>query len=225
VSHSVSAVRSLCDRVMVMEAGRVVATGDVDSMTSRYLEITARSRPKQIEGAHVLFSVSNATEDESDFTLTKFETLDSAGIPKPIVSTWDAVVFRIHFYSRRDFNAGAVEFQIRSLDGDKVLRFSTRPDSNLAVNFEAGHQSIDCFVNELQLASGSYIVAGGLTVPEVRYLCWSDEIGILEVHPKDVYGSGLPPSVERALVASRHTWKLKSPQLSTFSQILEDTHD
>jgi lipopolysaccharide transport system ATP-binding protein len=208
VSHSMSAIRSLCSRVALMEHGRVVSTGDVDSLTSRFLEASVQARPHYSEGEHVIFSAHNDAESQRDFILVKLELLDIAGNPNPKVSTWDPVVFRIHFYSRREFHSGAVELQIRSLDGVKVLRFSTQPDSNLAINFRPGHQWIDCLVEELPLASGNYAIAAGLTVPEVQYLFWSDELGILEVHPKDVYSSGLPPSTARALVALRCKWKL-----------------
>jgi lipopolysaccharide transport system ATP-binding protein len=207
VSHSMSAIRSLCSRVVLMEHGRVVSTGDVDSMTSRYLEATVRSCTDHSEGAHVIFKAPIDAENERDFLLTKFELVDVRGEPKPKVSTWDAVAFRIHFYSRHQFQSGAVEFQVRTLDGVPVLRFSTQPDCKIDIRFDSGHQWIDCMVAELPLAAGHYVIAGGLTVPDVKYLCWSNEIGILEVHPKDVFSSGLPPSTGRALVASKNVWK------------------
>ncbi len=208
VSHSMSAVRSLCTRVMWMEHGRVMSIGDVDSITSHYLESMAQARPHYSEGAHVIFKTPCDVEDERDFVLTKVELLDITGKPKPKVSTWDTSVFRIHFYSRREFRSGAVEFQLRSPEGVKVLRFSTRPDCNLPLHFHAGHQWIDCVVDQLPLASGNYVVAGGLTVPDARYLWWSDDMGALDVYPSDIYASGLPPSAARALVATKHTWKL-----------------
>lgn len=207
VSHSMSAVRRLCSRVVLMEHGRIVAAGDVDSMTTRYLEATSKARRHCLEGAHVIFSAEDGGGDDREFYLTKIELLDLGGNPKPSVSTWDPVLFRIHFYSRREFHSGAIEFQVRSLDGLKVLRFSTQPDCNLSVNFQAGHQWVDCLVEELPLTAGNYVVAAGLTIPDVKYLCWSEDLGVLEVLPKDVFASGLPPSTARALVASKHVWK------------------
>ena len=208
VSHSMSAVRSLCSRVVLMEHGRILLSGDVDSTTSRFLEGMVKARHRYPEGAHVIFNAPDEAENQRDFLLTRFELLDTAGNPKPKVSTWDTVVFRIHFYSRREFHSGAVEFQVRSSDGIKVLRFSTQPDCNLTIKFSPGHQWIDCLVEGLPLTSGNYVIAGGLTIPEVQYLCWSDEVGILEVNLLDVFASGFPPSTARALAASKHTRKL-----------------
>jgi lipopolysaccharide transport system ATP-binding protein len=207
VSHQLSAVRRLCTGGVLLETGRVVYSGPAEPVIARYLDLTTQKRPASAEGAHVLFTALFDSNDPRDFCLTKLELLDVFSSPKPVVSTWDTVVFRIHFHARRHFISGAVELRIRTPDGLNILRFSTQPDDNLDLPFRPGPQWIDCRVDELPLAAGRYVIAAGLTIPQISNLWWSDDVAIMEVHPKDVFASGLPPNTARALVASKHAWQ------------------
>jgi homopolymeric O-antigen transport system ATP-binding protein len=54
VSHNMAAVRSLCRRVLLLDAGRVVMDGDVDAGISRYLAHTSESGANEadLSGVH-----------------------------------------------------------------------------------------------------------------------------------------------------------------------------
>ncbi len=50
VSHDLEQVRRLCDRVVVLDAGRVIATGPAQAMIERYLEFVDQTRASASAG-------------------------------------------------------------------------------------------------------------------------------------------------------------------------------
>jgi hypothetical protein len=88
-----------------------------------------------------------------------------------------------------------------------VIVLSTQPDGTLPLPFEEGFQSVDCVIDELPLAAGQYIVAASLAVPNMDWLWFRPEIGILSVAERDVYSSGFAPNVKRAAIALHHRWE------------------
>jgi hypothetical protein len=62
------------------------------------------------------------------------------------------------------------------------------------------------------LSAGEYVVGAGLAIPGVEYVWRNESLAPLQVAARDVYGSALPPSANRYLVASEHRWTL--PQVA-----------
>ena len=50
-------------------------------------------------------------------------------------------------------------------------------------------------------------MAASLAVPNMDWLWFRPEIGILSVEARDVYNSGFAPTVKRAAVALHHRWE------------------
>ena len=78
------------------------------------------------------------------------------------------------------------------------------------MDFEEGIGVVDCVLDEVPLASGTYAIGAGLAIPNAEWLCWTQDICELDVLPKDIYGSGLAPVSSRCLMAVRHKWEIPS---------------
>jgi lipopolysaccharide transport system ATP-binding protein len=213
VSHNMAAVSYLCTRAIVLERSRVTFDGPVARAIDYYnrglLQKTGAARP-----SHVLFDApENAAQCE--FAVTRIETLDAAGAPKPLVSTGDDVVFRFHYSSKRAVKRGAVSFELSSLEGAKLWILSTQPDGTLPLEFAPGQQIVDCLVRKLPLAAGEYVVGAGLSVPYAEYLWREQELARVSVLPADVYESGLAPTAARCLLAIDHEWRPRSLAAAT----------
>jgi len=52
-SHLLTEVQQVCERVAIMQAGRVIASGDVDSLLERHRRWRLRVRPEQTDAAQV----------------------------------------------------------------------------------------------------------------------------------------------------------------------------
>jgi hypothetical protein len=133
--------------------------------------------------------------------------LDENAAPMPTVSTWDTVRVRFHIYARTTLQRGSVILEIRTIEGTRVIVLSTQPDSTMPLPLEEGFQAVDCVIDELPLAAGQYVVAASIAVPNMDWLWFRPEIGILTVEARDVYKSGFAPHVRRAAVALHHRWE------------------
>lgn len=90
-------------------------------------------------------------------------------------------------------------------EGVSVLLCSTSPDSDVAVNFKFGEHYVDCMFYRFPLSAGTYMMGVGLAQPNAAWLFRDDALP-LTVHPRDVYGSGLAPKLERAIIAPECEW-------------------
>ena len=206
VSHNMGAVTRLCNSGIVLERGRVIYQGTVDSAVSFYHDLVlTKGGDASGRQPHAIFE--EEPHPEADFSMTRIETLDESGNPKPDVATWDSVRFRFHFYCRRPVQRGSVVLEIRTLEGTRMIVLSTQPDGVLPLAFDEGHQAVDCIINELPLAAGEYAIAAALAIPNLERLWFRHDAGTLTVLPRDVYASGMAPTTQRAVVATRHTWQ------------------
>lgn len=207
VSHNMGAVTRLCKSGLVLERGRVSYHGHVSDAVAHYHNLVVAGAEAREGGraAHVVFE--EEAQPEAEFSITKVEVLDQQGQPMPTLSTWDAVRFRFHIYARRPLQRGSVILEIRTIEGTRVIVLSTQPDGTLPLPFEEGFQAVDCVIDELPLAAGQYVIAASLAVPNMDWLWFRPEIGILSVEERDVYSSGFAPNVKRAAVALHHRWE------------------
>lgn len=206
VSHNMGAIARLCTSGIVLEQGRVSFQGEINSAIAYYHDLVLSGKTAD-DGrpAHVLFA--EEPQPEADFSLTSIELLDESGAPKPDVSTWDRVRVRFHFYCRRPLQRGSVIFEVRTMEGTRMIVLSTQPDATLPLSFEEGFQAVDCVIDELPLAAGDYMVAAALAIPNLERLWFRHEVGTLHVLPRDVYSSGMAPVVTRAVLALQHSWQ------------------
>jgi lipopolysaccharide transport system ATP-binding protein len=207
VSHNMGAVTRLCRSGLVLDRGRVSYHGAITDAVAHYhnLVVTRATDSEGGRAPHVLFE--EEPQPEAEFSITKVEVLDAEGQPMPTVSTWDAVRFRFHIYARTTLQRGSVILEIRTIEGTRVIVLSTQPDGTLPLPFEEGFQAVDCVIEELPLAAGQYVIAASLAVPNMDWLWFRPEVGILAVEARDVYNSGFAPDVRRAAVALHHRWE------------------
>jgi len=136
------------------------------------------------------------------------EMLDVRGNPKSMLSTFDDVVFRFWYHTKRPAHQEAVEFELRDLTGARVLLLSTWPDDTLRLPPEVGTRSVDCVLEKVPFAAGEYVLGGRVSIPYVEWLWMDLDMARLTVFPRDVYSSGLAPKAPRSLTAVNHTWRL-----------------
>jgi lipopolysaccharide transport system ATP-binding protein len=212
VSHNLAAVANLCQRGIVMDGGRLQFDGTAEEAVHLYLSTFAHRAAARGQAPHVLYQTGpgerRAVGDSGQAMLTKLETLELDGSPKPLVSTFDDVVLRFHYRSEAYIERAAIEFEISSTDGARLLRLSTQPDGTLPLNFEPGAQCVDCVLRNVPFAAGEYLVSVALGVPGMRWLWGPHQVGTLTIGPRDVYGSGQSPTTSRCAIAVDHGWQV-----------------
>ena len=200
VSHNMEAVRKLCGRGIVLDEGRIQFEGDAEACVENYI-----LQKVDTGSTHCIQFPETGVQT---FHVKRIEVIDQDGNPKPVVRTWDPVVFRIVFHSPRAMAHGAVTLQLSTTTGTTLTFCSTQPDSSVPVVFREGENVVDCRFDQLMLASGHFLIGAGLAVANRQWLANEPHAGTIEIHPKDVYDAGSAPSVGRYLVPMAHSWEV-----------------
>jgi lipopolysaccharide transport system ATP-binding protein len=207
VSHNMGAVSNLCDRGIVLERGGIDFDGKADAAINHYstqalqgMRLDASTLP------HVIYRTPSGSPKDADFSIVAIEMLDVDRQPKPLVQSWDDVVLRFVYRAERALGRGSLVFFLSTLEGVRLLLLSTQPDGTLPLDLRPGEHAVDCLIRRLPLAAGEYTIGGGLAIPNAEWLWQRQELAVLSVHPRDVYGSGLAPAASRCLLAVEHEW-------------------
>jgi lipopolysaccharide transport system ATP-binding protein len=209
VSHNLAAVANLCSKGFVLEKGRLMHVGPVESAVAFYYSTMEQGIPRsQNDEGHVLYSRAGDDPRDSRFAINRIELLDGNKRPKTLCYTLDEAIFRIHYESPQPVKRASVVFGLTSLEGSKLLLLSTQPDGNLELEFARGQGVVDLSFPELPLAAGLYTIGAGLAIPNAEFLCWNPQICEFNVLPKDSYQSGFAPVSSRCLLAVRHRWEV-----------------
>jgi lipopolysaccharide transport system ATP-binding protein len=202
VSHNLASIETLCNRCVVMRAGRVAGQGTPSEMVRLYLQAGVTD---QHQNKIELYSDRNL-----DCYVESIEMLDLDGRPKNQVFTWDDVRMRVTFFSVHEVKKGSVVLKLSTLDGRSICLLATQPDQTFNVSFEKGRNAVDCIIRSLPLSAGDFLIGAGLAVPNVEWLAQSFDEKTITIHPKDIYGAGTAPIAERGLIAARYQWELVS---------------
>jgi lipopolysaccharide transport system ATP-binding protein len=210
VSHNMGAMLNLCTRGVVLNCGKIAFNGRIEEAVDSYNQKTAELHAGE-KGwePHVVYQFDDQDQAPGEFEITKVELLDESEKPKPVVYTWDSFKVRIHYSVSRRIEIGSVDLQFATLDGVPLLCLSTRPLGTLQMSLEVGDHFVDCHLKDLPFAAGEFQVGAGLAIPQVEMLCWKPKLGILTIHPKDVYSSGVAPALNRSFLAINHSWTKK----------------
>ena len=203
VSHNTAAVRNLCSQGLVPSHGQVVQDCRVDAAVDLYIHSVAAGNRDPSE-PHVVF---NCADPRTDFAITRLEILDLSDNPMPVVETEDGFVLRIAFRAPRPVAKGAVDLLFFTIKGVCCFHLSTQPDGTYPLDISAGDQAIECVIRGCPLAAGTYRVGVGIALPNLEWLFFDDNLTRITIHPRDIYGSGMPPSHPRSLIAVKHQWR------------------
>jgi lipopolysaccharide transport system ATP-binding protein len=221
VSHNMGAVSNLCERGILLEAGRIVFSGTARDTIQQYNQLTlGNNSDRNGLEPHILYE-NGARAHHQDFAVTRIELLDMSGNPKPIVSTWDPMVVRVTYWCAKSLQRGSVEIMLSSADGSRLLLLSTQPDGTMPLTFEVGVHQVECVIEKLPLAAGQYTIGAALAIPGIQWLWRSPDLAALTIVPRDVYGSGLAPAASRSLLALEHHWRRAAADTETIQVSLD----
>ena len=205
VSHNMAAVRHLCTRGLALHDGRVLALGDADEAVDAYL---ARMRAEAPEAGASGFRFPVARpEPPPPARVACVEVLDEHGEPPAAVCTGDCVRLRVHFEC-----AGRVTVTplvtVSTPEGARLLGFGLRAGAGRQLDCEAGTHRVDVVVPGLPLSAGRHVLGAALRVQGEGLVHEAAHAGEGEVSPRDIYGSGDPPSVRWSPIALPHSWEV-----------------
>jgi ABC-2 type transport system ATP-binding protein len=143
ISHDLNAVRNVCQRVLLLQRGEVVAEGLPDDVIRRYTETAAFHQRPQI------------TDERRVAEVTGVRFYDALGNSANGFKTGDAVSVRIDYLIHRHIPQGSISLYFLTSDGGIAAQWTTSL-SGPPINMEAGAGSVEFTCDELGLQPGVY---------------------------------------------------------------------
>jgi lipopolysaccharide transport system ATP-binding protein len=195
VSHNLSAVESLCDRVLLLHQGKVISSGAPKAVIAEYEQLRLALPPS---------NPAALTEDsESRPAVVKsISFLDTAGQKTMTFSTGNPFRVSIDFVAQTRLEDVILEVYFYSVFGNLHTHFSTESGDE-KLNLEAGPGVVEFSCTEISLGEAAYNVEVSIKHRDAGFNDYIDykHAGVINVaRGKPVHGVFHTP----------HTWKLMS---------------
>ena len=201
VSHNMAAVRNLCKNGILLENGRMVFTGDIDSTVNKYLK-------QSFGGSDV--SVSEMPRVGKCSGAIRFEDIEYLDINKKCIKPHSGgyVCIRLTINVKESLSGCNIAIGIRSSWGTPMLNFPTSiTKGNLILS--KGIHHLECVIEKLPLTQGHYLV-GLWAEYDSKCADYIDNSIMFDVEEDDFYGTGKTNAgaLNGKIVLCEHSWNI-----------------
>jgi ABC-type polysaccharide/polyol phosphate transport system ATPase subunit len=142
ISHDLTAVRNLCQRVLLLQQGQIVAAGSPDEIIHRYTETANFHQASQIYGERRIAEITNVS------------FYDNGNLSNGFL-TGDPLAARLEYLIHDKIPDGSVSLYFLSSDGNIAAQWTTSVNGT-ALDMQRGPGSIEFSCLELGLQPGVY---------------------------------------------------------------------
>lgn len=194
VSHNLSAVETLCDRVLLLHRGEVIKSGSARDVIAEYERLLLAMPPSR----------PTALANQGQFRLSEIISvvfLDMDGDKTTMFCTGNPVLAEIEFVAHEPIKDAVFEIYFYSVFGNLHTHFSSEFGEQL--DLKPGRDIVQFFCPELTLAEAAYTVEVSI---KRRGSSFSEHIDYKHGAVINV-GRGKPV---HGVFHTPHTWSLKS---------------
>ncbi len=201
VSHNMVAVEGLCTSAILLNSGKVVKRGEVDSVVASHL----RTNRDPVEPGTAL-----ARSKDGKVELEAVRLTDTAGEPLAVAQCGGTIRLELAVHSSDEFRTAVASIDVNDSYGRKVAVLHSYI-CGFSCPLSPGRQVLACEIEKLPLSPGSYTLDVKLYREGARaaedLLIWAPSCRSMEVAGGDFYGTGrLPPPAWGTVVQIAQTW-------------------
>jgi ABC-type polysaccharide/polyol phosphate transport system ATPase subunit len=149
VSHDLTSIEQLCDRVILMHQGRLVANGAPHEVVKEYQRMAAAAVPE-------MPSPLARPDGSGRARIADVEFLDESVVTTRSARTGGAIVCRVIYEVAEPVDDGAIELFFYSRDGRTLYSQCTTALSGGTLRLDPGHGALEFVIPELGLQPGIY---------------------------------------------------------------------
>lgn len=168
VSHDRAAMQSICDRAILLDAGRIAKQGPPDEVMDYYNALIAERENSKLEQTTTPEGRVQTTSGTGDAAVTNIRLENAVGQAVEVINVGAAVALRIRVNVRRALPRLVLGYMIKDRLGQPIFGTNTHfleaPLNDLA----AGEEVEYCFKFPLNLGPGSYSITTALTSTETH---------------------------------------------------------
>ncbi|MEK7636834.1 MAG: ABC transporter ATP-binding protein [Patescibacteria group bacterium] len=158
VSHNMAAIRKLCQRVLLLDKGRIIASGKTDAIITQYL------RPQQEYQSESLFN-----DDAHDVQFRRVATLNIHNQPVREFSFGDKILLQINFdVKKKIFSTLIIGFEIYNDEGLCIFTSTNADQSGVPKKIGVGKFQANIYIDTQQLLRpGNFTLNFHAIVPNI----------------------------------------------------------
>jgi lipopolysaccharide transport system ATP-binding protein len=209
VSHNLPSVEKLCQRVVIVDGGRLVMQGDPVSCIATYLN--AHSEPSS--------GVDLAAVPRLDPRLvpvyTHLELRADDGTPVSTVGSGEALEFHLSYSAEREIVSPSFGIIVSNGMGTPLFFLQTRTQHGL-LESAPPHGRVVCRLDRVPLVPGDYLLTIGCMTGE-RQLDLLEHVAGFSVEPRDYFDSGYLPHPLNGPVLVQSAWELRDEAIPSLA--------
>jgi ABC-type polysaccharide/polyol phosphate transport system ATPase subunit len=166
-SHNLADVAAFCDRIVLLEEGRIVMDGPVETVLKQYWG-NCEKEQNRITESHVFGKNRNIYgKNIGDIKLTSVIFENGDGVETNQFRTEEEMVIKIGYFSHKEVNDPLFRVQFFRNDGLWVHGANTRRQ-NVSLGSVNGAGEIELVYDRLNLLQGDYYVTVGIWPDEYK---------------------------------------------------------
>jgi lipopolysaccharide transport system ATP-binding protein len=203
VSHDPTAIQTLCDRAILMEAGRLVLDGDPQEVFDYYNALIADKENTTIRTTRSAEGRMATESGSGEAVIEQLELLDAKGQPVEYVGVGQTVTLRARVRVKSHLNRLVYGYMIRDRLGQPVFGTNTHHTDQACADLNSGDKVEFAAEFPMNLGPGSYSVSVALTSGEThveKNYQWRDLALVFTVanldQPQFVGTAWVPPAIK-----------------------------
>jgi lipopolysaccharide transport system ATP-binding protein len=205
VSHNLPSIEKLCQRVVVIDGGRVTMQGDPVTCIAAYLG--SRTAPR----AAVDLSSVPRLDPRLQPVFTSLDLRDGVGQPISAVGCGEALEFHLAYSAPREITNPSFGLIVSNGMGVPLFFLQTRTQLGLWDQAPATG-TIVCRLDNVPLVPGEYLLTVGALTGE-RQLDLLEHVASFTVEPRDYFDSGYLPNQQNGPMLVRAAWNLRGAHI------------
>jgi len=172
VSHDLGAVRELCDRVIWLEEGRVMAEGSAHEVVGRYLTHVGEQEEARMAAQEAGCRDEKLRWGTGEAEILAVRLLDAQGRERHLFDPEDALRIEIDYHARQPIEEVVFGIGIFRDDGTHCFGSNTHLEGH-TLSLEPGHGRVQVWIERLGLLAGTYTLDVAIHAPnEHPYDYW-----------------------------------------------------
>lgn len=157
VSHSLALIKSLCQRVILLQEGEVVKDGPVDEVIPLYQNIVFQNREAELKSKLEKEFGKVSVDKSRDVEIEHVRICNERGEEKEDFSIDEEITVKVDYFAKSKVKNPVFVVDIGRADGITCVS-STTKDSGVKVDFVEGRGTVTVKLGNPRLVQGIYIV-------------------------------------------------------------------
>lgn len=163
VSHDKTAIQSICDKAILLNAGRVAMQGEPEAVMDYYNALLSDKENTKVEQKVLQDGKIQTISGTGDVTVTDIVLLNAAGQPVEVIDVGQAVNLRVTVTAHQSVPKLILGYGIKDRLGQVMYGTNTYHTQQVLENVKAGTRCVFNIKFPANLGAGTYSVQTALT--------------------------------------------------------------